>query len=85
MSECKCNVRTQVLGDGCSICNPMQALEYARQTISDLQEEITEERAHADKLAEALRNSLNHYIPANNYRARDAVREVLAEHEERRK
>ncbi len=28
--ECKCSMRTRAVGDGCSICNPELAAEYAR-------------------------------------------------------
>jgi hypothetical protein len=27
-------------GDGCSVCNPAKSLEYATQTITDLQNDI---------------------------------------------
>ena len=32
MSNCNCNMKTQLVGDGCSICNP----EYAAQFLPDL-------------------------------------------------
>jgi hypothetical protein len=36
-----------MVGDGCSVCNPAKALEYARETMADLQ-------AHRDMLAAML-------------------------------
>ena len=36
-----------MVGDGCDVCNPTQALEYARETMADLQ-------AHRDMLAAEL-------------------------------
>jgi len=32
MTDCNCNMKTQLVDDGCSICNP----EYARQFLPDL-------------------------------------------------
>ena len=51
---CKCDLRTRMVGDGCAACNPAKALEYARDTMVDLQ-------AHRDLLAaelSRLRNAL---------------------------
>lgn len=52
--ECKCNFRQYMLGDGCDVCNPAKALEYARETMADLQ-------AHRDMLAAALRRLIAVY------------------------
>lgn len=39
--KCKCKTLAQKLtGDGCEICNPSKALEYAKETIKDLEEEV---------------------------------------------
>ena len=35
--ECKCNLREKLVGDGCESCNPAKALEYAKETIADLE------------------------------------------------
>ena len=40
MSECKCDLRTRLVGDGCEVCNPTKALEYAKETICDLEGDI---------------------------------------------
>jgi hypothetical protein len=42
MSECKCAFQQRLIGDGCEICNPEKALEYAYQTITDLEERLRE-------------------------------------------
>jgi hypothetical protein len=39
---CKCDFRTYMLGDGCDICNPAKALEYAREEIQELTERLAE-------------------------------------------
>ena len=40
MSECKCSMAIKVFGDGCEVCNPAQALWYAKGTIEDQANEI---------------------------------------------
>lgn len=35
MAECECSLRGSILGDGCSVCNPAQALEYAEERLVD--------------------------------------------------
>ena len=46
--ECKCTLSEKAVGDGCEVCNPSRALEYALETIAEQQCEI-------DRLREALR------------------------------
>lgn len=33
---CKCNFREKMVGDGCEVCNPAKALEYAKEEIERL-------------------------------------------------
>jgi hypothetical protein len=42
LMECKCDMRTKLVGDGCEVCNPGLALDYAKITITDLQDEVAE-------------------------------------------
>lgn len=44
--KCKCDFRTFMVGDGCDVCNPAKALEYARETI-DEQAALIEEMGEA--------------------------------------
>ena len=48
---CKCTFTQYMVGDGCSVCNPAKALEYATHTMADLQ-------AHRDMLDQALREAI---------------------------
>ena len=34
--QCKCNMRERLVGDGCEVCNPAKALEYAKDEIERL-------------------------------------------------
>lgn len=45
--DCTCNFREKMVGDGCEVCNPAKALEYAKETIFPLE-------AHNDMLLEEL-------------------------------
>ena len=66
--ECKCNFRQYMLGDGCDVCNPAKALEYARETMADLQ-------AHRDMLAAALRRLIAAYEVSHSPKQRQECRE----------
>ena len=61
MSECKCDFRTYMVGDGCEVCNPAKALKYAKETIADQSEEIAILRAQlaaSEARAERLESAL---------------------------
>lgn len=40
--ECRCNFREKMVGDGCEVCNPAKALEYAKGTIATLEKQCDE-------------------------------------------
>lgn len=50
--KCKCDFRTFMVGDGCDVCNPAKALEYARETID-------EQAALIEEMGKALSRLLN--------------------------
>lgn len=52
--KCKCDFRTFMVGDGCDVCNPAKALEYARETID-------EQAALIEETGEALQGMLEIY------------------------
>jgi hypothetical protein len=48
MSECKCNLRTRLVGDGCERCNPQMAIDILKERLEEL-------RAAADQADEEYR------------------------------
>jgi len=60
MSECKCNLREKLVGDGCEVCNPAKALEYAKGTIDDLESRLREigDYAHEHSTGPAVPDAL---------------------------
>lgn len=56
--KCKCDFRTSMVGDGCDVCNPAQALEYTRETIVHLSGRLAACREREARMRGALRNLL---------------------------
>lgn len=53
MSECKCDLRTRLVGDGCERCNPQMAIDILREQIADMRL-TAEERVAVDAAAHAV-------------------------------
>jgi len=44
MKVCDCGWHSYMVGDGCDQCNPAKSLEYAKETIADLEQQLAEAR-----------------------------------------
>ena len=66
---CSCSWREQRVGDGCEVCNPALALEYAKQTIEDLRAEVEalREAALRQWKVDAALYSMPHGCSADDY------------------
>ena len=40
MSECKCDLRTRLVGDGCEQCNPQMTIDLLKEQVQEQAEEI---------------------------------------------
>lgn len=52
--ECLCSLNTKLTGDGCAVCNPAKSLEYALETIADLEAHRNMLSAELERLRSAL-------------------------------
>jgi hypothetical protein len=76
VSSCKCTLAQRTVGDGCEICNPAKALDYAKDTIDDLQARVAElEAALRDLLPEAGKN----FSDSDTWRRHYFAQSVLGE------
>ncbi len=72
--KCKCDFRTFMVGDGCDVCNPAKALEYARETIDEQAALIQEMGEALEELsAEEWRDDFDPVLDKARTRARSAL------------
>ena len=64
MTECQCDLRTRLVGDGCEKCNPQMAIDLLTERLDEL-------RAAADQADEEYRAEIA------RLRLTDAEREAL--------
>ena len=46
MIECTCTFAQRLVGDGCEVCNPSKALEYANEAIAELVQALKDIHGH---------------------------------------
>lgn len=76
--ECKCNMRERLVGDGCEVCNPAKALEYAKGTIEDTEEALKRTLAVLRQMYDAFWGTSE--SPGQD-EANDSAKELLDEFE----
>lgn len=74
MSECKCTLRTKLVGDGCSICNPQLAIDMLEQELA----EVTAERDELKKRISSL-CCFEEYALYGKAAAIERVSDIIAE------
>jgi len=86
MGVCDCDWNSYMVGDGCDKCNPARALEYARETIAEMEEQLASSEAALREAREVLREAtymLGIIDSDGNWRIdpsdKDPAREVLRE------
>ena len=53
MSECKCDLRTRLVGDGCDRCNPQMAIDLLTERLDELR--VAADQADEEYRAEIAR------------------------------
>jgi len=74
MGECKCGLRVSLVGDGCEVCNPAVALDYANDRIKELEAEL----AKANGLLDEVTMVAVHWVGYTGSERVMFVRNILA-------
>ena len=76
--DCKCNMIERLVGDGCEVCNPAKALEYAKGTIDDTEESLKRTLAALRQMHDAFLGTSESKVQDD---ANDAAKALLDEFE----